>query len=278
LSRVILPVKRDVIFKIYFADKRNIEFLTDFLKATLPIPADEYDELVVVDPHLVRDFADDKLGIVDVKLKTVSGKTIHIDIQVAPFPHMKSRIAYYDAKMITEQLGKGEDYKNIKQVISIIITEDEFIPNSPNCHHRFTMYDKENSVELTDIVEVHTLELCKVPPLLQEAPEDNRLYNWLRFINAEEEIELEAVAQRDPIIKQAVLKLMELSDDERARMLLDKREMERMDESVREEAARIEGEKTKALTIAKNALQMKIPIDDVIKLTGLARQEIEDAD
>ena len=38
VSRVILPVKRDVIFKIYFADERNIEFLTDFLKATLPIP------------------------------------------------------------------------------------------------------------------------------------------------------------------------------------------------------------------------------------------------
>ena len=51
MSRVILPVKRDVIFKIYFADERNIEFLTDFLKATLPIPAEEYDEITIIDPH-----------------------------------------------------------------------------------------------------------------------------------------------------------------------------------------------------------------------------------
>jgi len=256
-----------VIFKIYFADKRNIEFLTDFLKATLPIPADEYDELIVVNPHLVRDFADDKLGIVDVKLKTVSGKTIHIDIQVTPFPHMKSRIAYYDAKMITEQLGKGEDYKNIKQVISIIITEDEFIPDSPNCHHRFTMYDKENGIELTDIVEVHTLELCKVPA----EPEDNRLYNWLRFIKAEEEIELEVVAQRDPIIKKAVLKLMELSDDERARMLLEKREMERMDESVRKSWA-IE---QNSIEIARKLIKMNLSEQQIIEATGLTKKEIE---
>jgi len=262
-----LPVKRDVIFKIYFADERNIEFLTDFLKATLPIPAEEYDELVVVDPHLIRDFADDKLGIVDVKLKTKSGKTIHIDIQVAPQNEMRNRIIYYDAKMITEQLGKSEDYENIKQVISIVITEEEFIVGSPNCHHRFKMYDNVNKVELTDIVEVHTLELCKVP----SEPVDNRLYNWLRFINAEEEIELESVAQRDPIIKRAVLKLKELSDDERARMLLEKREMERMDAAVSERRA----QKQKAIEIAKNLLKAGDSVDKIVLVTGLTKDEVE---
>lgn len=267
MSRSILPVKRDVIFKIYFADERNIEFLTDFLKATLPIPAEEYDELVVVDPHLIRDFSDDKLGIVDVKLKTKSGKTIHIDVQVAPQHEMRNRIIYYDAKMITEQLGKSENYRNIKQVISIIITEDEFVIDSPNCHHRFTMYDNENKVELTDIMEIHTLELCKVP----SEHEDNRLYNWLRFIKAEEEIELEAVAERDPIIKKAVLKLMELSDDERTRMLLEKREMERMDKEVSEYLAVKQG----AIKIAKNLIKAGDTVDKIVLVTGLTKEEVE---
>ena len=267
MNRVILPVKRDVIFKIYFADERNIEFLTDFLKATLPIPADEYDELNIVDPHLIRDFSGDKLGIVDVKLKTKSGKTIHIDIQMAPLNFIRSRIAYYDAKMISEQIGKSEDYQNIKQVISIIITDEEFISGSSNCHHRFTMYDNKNEVELTDIVEVHTLELCKVPA----EPKDNRLYNWLRFINAEEESELETVAQRDPVIKKAVLKLMELSEDERARMLLEKREMERMDNAVRERWAK----KQQAIEIAKKLLDINMPIEQIVTITDLTQKEIE---
>ena len=158
MQRTILPVKRDIIFKIFFADERNIEFLTDFLKSALTIPAEEYDEVLIVDPHLIREHPTDKMGIIDVKLKTVSGRTVHIEIQIAPLPQMRERIAYYDAKMITEQIGKREQYRDIKQVISIVITEQEFIANSPNYHHRFTMYDSVNKVELTDIVEVHTCQ------------------------------------------------------------------------------------------------------------------------
>ena len=39
--------------------------------------------------------------------------------------------------------------------------------------------------------------------------------------------------------------------------------------------ARRKAEKAKAIEIAKNALKMKLPIDDIIKLTGLAREEVE---
>ena len=271
MSRVILPVKRDIIFKIFFADERNIEFLTDFLKSALSIPAEEYDEVVIVDPHLIQEHPKDKLGIIDVKLKTVSGKTIHIEIQVAPLPQMRERIAYYDAKMITEQIGKSEKYKDIKQVISIVITEQEFIADSPNFHHRFTMYDRVNKVELTDIVEVHTLELCKIPA---EA-DNNRLCYWMEFIKAEGEIELEAVARRDPLIRKAVARLMELSSDEKTRLLYEAREKERMDNESREDSARIEGEKAKAFDIARNLLSVGDSVDKIITVTGLTRAEVE---
>jgi predicted transposase/invertase (TIGR01784 family) len=180
---------------------------------------------MIVDPHLIREHPTDKLGIIDVKLKTTTGKTIHIEIQVALPLHMRKRIAYYGSKMITEQLGSNDRYENIKQVISIVITEDAFINDSPNYHHRFTMNDPINKVELSDIIEVHTLELCKIP-----ADADNvRLCYWLEFINAEGEEELEAVANKDPLVKKAVVRLMELSDDEKARMLYEAREKERMD-------------------------------------------------
>jgi len=267
MSRVILPVKRDIIFKIFFADERNIDFLTDFLKSVLLIPTEEYDELTIVDPHLIREHPSDKLGIIDVKLKTVSGRTIHIEIQVAPLPHMRARIAFYDAKMITEQIGKSEKYEEIKQVISIIITEDEFITNSQNYHHRFTMYDKTNDIELTDIVEVHTLELSKIPI---EA-DGSRLCYWMEFIKAEGEIELEAIAQRDPLIKKAVMKLMELSADEKTRLLYEVREKERMDNADRMDWAL----KQQVIAIAKKMLKMNLPIEQIIEATGLTKKEIE---
>jgi predicted transposase/invertase (TIGR01784 family) len=250
MSKFVLPVKRDIIFKIFFADERNIEFLTDFLKSALSIPAEEYDEIIIVDPHLIREHESDKLGVIDVKLKTVMGRTIHIEIEVAPLPHMRARIAYYDAKMIAEQIGKGEKYKDIKQVISIVITEKEFISSNPGYHHRFTMYDSVNKVELTDIVEVHTLELCKI----QNATDDSRLRYWMEFIKAEGESELEAVANRDPLIKKAVVRLMELSADEKTRILYEAREKERMDiEDIKDGALATEREKWQSVVADKEA-------------------------
>ncbi|MCL2254823.1 MAG: Rpn family recombination-promoting nuclease/putative transposase [Lachnospiraceae bacterium] len=238
MEHTLLPVRNDAIFKIFFADERNIEFLTDFLKSILTIPEDEYDEVIIVDPHLIRDNSTDKLGIVDVKIKTVSGKTVHIEIQCKPFLHMRQRLAYYSGKMITEQIGKSDKYSEIKQVISIIITEYEFIENSANFHHRFTMYDKNNKIELSDIVEINTLELCKIPD-----ESDSRLFYWLKFIKSEGEVEMEALANKDPLMRKAVARLMELSADEKTRLLYEAREKERMDYEDRIDEARSEGEK-----------------------------------
>jgi predicted transposase/invertase (TIGR01784 family) len=184
--------------------------------------------------------------------------------------------------MITEQIGKSEKYEDIKQVISIVITEKEFIHNSPPYHHRFTMYDSINGVELTDIVEVHTLELCKI----KDEDDSDRLNYWMRFIKAEGEIELKAVAERDPLIKKAVARLMELSADESARMLYDLREKERMDiedmlddvrnkERMDREDREEQARKDKALEIARNLIEMNIAIEQIIKATGLTREEIE---
>ncbi|MDR2571658.1 MAG: hypothetical protein LBD23_15385 [Oscillospiraceae bacterium] len=68
-----------------------------------------------------------------------------------------------------------------------------------------------------------------------------------------EENELEAVAQRDPVLKKAVARLMELSADERTRMLYDLREKERMDNTAREDWA----VKQNSIKIAKNYLNIK---------------------
>jgi len=129
------------------------------------------------------------------------------------------------------------------------------------------MYDKANDVELTDIVEVHTLELSKI----QTGTDNSRLYYWMEFIKAEEEIELEAVAQRDPLIKKAVARLMELSADEQTRMLYELREKERMDNETREDWAR----KQNSTEIAKKLLEIKMPIEQIVTITNLSQKEIE---
>ena len=81
-NRAFLPVKSDVIFRLFYADERNQEFLVSLLKSMLRLPEDDYNEIEIADPHLLREFDDDKLAVIDVKLHTKSKKVIHIEIQL----------------------------------------------------------------------------------------------------------------------------------------------------------------------------------------------------
>ena len=242
--------------------------LTDFLKSVLRLPADDYDEVTLIDPHLKREYEGDKLGILDVRVRTKSKKTINIEIQVSPSPQIKERVVFYSAKMVTEQIGAGEPYSKIKRVISIIITDYILIPESKKYHNRYTLYDPETKTEFTDVIEVNTLELVKLP----EHDDGTKLWDWMKFLSAKNKGDLDMLAEKNPQVKKAVVRLMELSNDERTRLLYESRHKMEWDNYAREHGARNE----ERLAIAKNALRKNLSIDDIIEITGLTREEIEE--
>ena len=279
-ERKFLPVKNDIVFHMFFTDFKNKDSLIAFLKAILILPDDDYEDIDVTDPHLIREFSEDKLGIVDVKLKTKSKKIVHIEIQLTVTPKLKQRIAFYNAKLVVEQIKKGDDYSDINKAISILITEEVFIKGSPKYHHCFRFYDSEAGVELTDIVEIHTLELKKLP----DSADGTDLYNWARFITADSEDDMDMVAESSPQLRQAVVRYRELTADERARVLFEYREKARRDyvsdiNWAKEQGlteGRTEGEKTKAFSIAKSLLSTNLSVEEIARVTDLTRKEIED--
>ncbi len=268
---VILKPKNDIIFKLFFGDERNNELLKDFLKSILDLPDDDYDKITIVDPHLLREYPNDKMGILDVKLTSKTGKIINIEIQISPISMFKNRIVYYQAKMITEQVGKNNDYGKIKRVINIVITDFDIIHESPKYHHRFLQYDPENNISFTDLTETHTLELSKLP----DDFDGTALCDWLKFLAAEKEVDFDMVAERNPEIKKAVVRIKELSADERARMLYEARELEQMDNRIRLRDARREGIMEGTIQIAKKFILRGRPIDEIIDYTGLTVDEIK---
>ena len=269
-GRSFLPVKSDVIFRLFFADERNVEFLIGFLKSVLRLPEDDYDKIEIVDPHLLREYAEDKLAILDIKLRSKSRKIIHIEIQLIA-SQIRERIIYYDAKLITEQIGSGDHYDVIKKVISILIIDDKLIPEDQKYHHRFTLYDPEAGIEFSDLLEINTLELLKLP----KNADGTALYDWASFIAAERKEELDMVAERNPEVKKAVVKLLELSEDERNRDLYERREKERRDLAAREKWVRQEGRQEGLLDVAKSLISAGDSIEKIVRVTGLLRDDVE---
>ena len=238
-NRELLSVKLDFVFKQIFGDQKNTDILAGFLKSVLDIPEEEYERITIVDPHVKTDFPSDKYGILDIKIHTKNGQIIHTEIQIAPIPEMDERILYYQSKMLTEQIGSGQNYSLIKKVISIIITDYSLLQlsGSGRYHHQFR-YRTSDGIELTDLAEINTLELTKLP----DETDMTELWNWMRFMATKNMEELNMLATKSPELKKAVGVLKELSADERTRMLAEEREKAWRDEASRLDGARKEGE------------------------------------
>jgi predicted transposase/invertase (TIGR01784 family) len=262
---LMLP-KVDIAFKLLFGDERSKNILTDFLKAALPeLAEEEFAELTIVDPHLKREFIDDKLEILDVKIRTARGKSIDIDIQVSDLPEMRSRITYYLANMITEQIGRGGHYNDLKRAISIVITDYDFIPESSRCHTAYRMLETEEHFPFNDLMEIHVLNLERLP-----AEGEGKLLDWLRFLKAETEEEFKMLAEKYPMIQEAYCKLQEMSEDEANRMIYEARL-----KAQRDEYSRTQGALRKAREeIARNFKQLGISVEQIAQGTGLSIDEI----
>jgi hypothetical protein len=62
---------------------------------------------------------------------------------------------------------------------------------------------------------------------------DDYLWHWLRFLRAESKEDLDMVAQASPNLEKVVVKLLELSEDEEARMIYEAEAKYQRDERAR---------------------------------------------
>ena len=208
---VLLPTN-DWIFKRIFGDERNKLLLIDMLEAYIVLPKEEF-EITLLDTHLKREAKDDKLGILDIKLKTKSGKILDIEIQVLPFAHMGKRISYYKSSLIAEQICSGDDYNKIQTVICVVITKHIMHKHIKGYINRFRFQTDEGELFEDMPEEIYTIELPKIPA--EDDGSKSRL--WSIFLSAETREEFEMVAEKSPRIREAVQELFILSKNEEVR-------------------------------------------------------------
>jgi len=162
-------------------------------------------------------------------------------------------------------------------VITIVITDFIVIPNSAEYHHTFRYYyDAKHKVELTDLKEIHTLELPK-------KSDTTELFDWLMLIRAKNREEYEMIAKKKPVFEEVVAMVKQLSADEQARMEYDKHELWRMDyaatmrNATRKgiEKGRAEGKIEGKIETARNMKAKGYSIADIIDITELPEEEIK---
>ena len=86
--------------------------LKDFLEAILNI---HINKVEVKNPELTPNMADEKLGILDLKLDIDNERVVDVEMQVSNEHNIKERSSTYLSKLAAEQLKAKQNYKELKR-------------------------------------------------------------------------------------------------------------------------------------------------------------------
>ena len=280
-----LKVKNDFIFRKIFGDEKNKDILISFLNAVLEFEdSEKLEDIQIIDStELKRDCIDDKLGILDIRAKTISGEHINIEVQLVNRFNMDKRTLFYWSKIFSEQLKAGQPYDELKKTITINILDFNYIKTDRYSTVFHLWEDSNKDCKLTDVLEIRFLEL---PKFRKKQPDLSKpLDRWMVFIEDSPEEVLEMAKIAEPAIAKAERILEHLGSFDEIRRYYEAREMAIHDEISRITGARAEGisigrsegkaegQLAKSVEIAKNLLDI---LDDqtISKKTGLPIEDV----
>lgn len=192
-----------------------------FCAAILRISPEEIDDTELLPTHLPRDYADDKLGILDVRIRLKDGTQINVEMQVKYFDFWDERALFYLSKMFSEQLKTGDSYENLKKCIHVSILDFILFPEDDRCCRTIHFRDDETGNLYSDKLELQILELKKLP---KEIKTGEDIINWMLFFNGKDRKEFELMAGTSTYLGEAYEALQKLSADDLKRLEYEARE------------------------------------------------------
>lgn len=272
--------KVDVAFKMIFTETKEgkaafIDFLNDILESGTPIK-----DLIHLPTHFCRSLFE-KESIMDIRIKTQNNLEIDVEMQVRNVKDYISRSMYYLAKMYANQEIKGMEYFKLKKCIVINILDFTLIKESDKMHNVYRFKEIYQNNELTDLLEVHFIELPKFH--ITNADQLSPVEKWVCFFKyagdtSKEEIIKSIICEKEGI-RLAYESLIKVSADESFRAAYDSRERFIIDWNSRVKTARAEGiaegEVKAKLEIARNLINNGLDIKEVALLTNIQETEIK---
>ncbi len=217
----------DFIFKKIFGEKGNEDILIAFINAVLKrTKKEQIVEVEIIDnKQLTKELILDKTGIIDVRAKTSKGENIDIEVQLTDQGNMDKRTLFYWGKMYLENIKQGQDYTSLEKVITINILDFEFLGTESYQSSFHLWEDIEKDYMLTDVVEIHFLELPKFRKKKDKDYRENAIERWLMFLEKDiSETTLKELMSLDTAIEKAEQKIEYLSSDEEAMRIYYERE------------------------------------------------------
>lgn len=272
MTLALLPPKMDFVFKRIFGNENRPNVLISFLNAVLT-PVDPIKSVSLKDTTIEKSHLEDKYSRLDVKAMTNKGEHINIEIQLKDEYNMIKRSLYYWSKLYEGQLESGENYQKLSRTICINLLDFNLL-NHSNFHSVYRLKDCRTNEELTDVMELHFIELKKMKDVQRVEDVKSKLEAWLYFINQPDSELVQELEKVEIEIKEAKAELVRLSGDRKERERYEKRRESRLNEVSALAYAEEKGVKRRNIEIAKNLLDV-LDNETISLKTGLPIEEVE---
>ena len=251
------------------------------------------------DKELLSDTLDKKTGILDLQIDVNNTEKVDVEVQLVERSNLPERLLFYFSKLYLKGIGKGEDYRIAKRVVLIAIIDYNLkIEIEDKKMETIWQIVEKNHPKtiLTNKFEIHILELEKVKEEYKKNKE-NKKAQWLLFLDDPETEEVKEIMEKNEDVKEAVIEVRKLSQDEQLQREAELREKAIMDEKAiyqagldngKEEGEKLGRKKGRVYNIpidvdtietmkevAKKLLKQNMNIENVAEITGLTIEEIE---
>ena len=268
-----VPLTDDRFFRSVFADPHHTDPLVLFLKAVLELPDADWEHLTVTDTHAVPEREGAKEVVLDVRVLLGTVRTVAVEVQVRPAA--LDRFVYYGAKNLAGRLVSGDQYDQVGQAITVVITGFVLYGRPAGYHHVVELHrvhDGQCQGLATDAQVVHILQLPSLGP-----DDGTKAWRWLRAFAATSWEELEMVAKTDTDVAY-LARLVEHYASRAAEDAKDAHDKWLWDQTWREDTARAEGLAEGRREAARNALRAGLAVEQTAQITGLTCDEVRQLD
>ena len=271
----------DYFIRYLFTDKGSSEsILLDFINSIM-INANmkTFRSVEILTPFNLKKNRNLKETIVDVKCITQNGSVVIIEIQLQGNSRFPERILYYWAANYSKLLKHGERYDELTPVISINLLNFN-LDKTKNIHSCYMLYEMNNKKLLTDHLQIHIIELKKFKKNILTKD----LNCWLKMFTSKNlEASMSEIVKEKPIMEEVQKKYNNFVKSKLMMMEYEKKEAYlygnqiMLDEERRlgREEGREEGEKNKAISIAKSLKKSGLDAKFISENTGLSIEEIK---
>lgn len=285
-------VRFDWAIKRLLRQKANFDVLEGFLTVFL---GEKVTILEILESESNQLSAEDKFNRVDIKARNSKDEIIIIEIQNTRELYYLERIFYGVAKAITEHISLGETYYKVKKIYSISVLyfdigkgndylyygQNHFVGVHTGDHLQVNVKERDAIVSRMPaeifpeyvLIRVNEFDKVAVTPLEE----------WMKYLKdgtirpdttapglseAREKLKYFSMPPKERMAYDEHLSAVMIQND-----VLDSAKLEGKIEGRAE--GRAEGRDEERFSIARNMKQLGIPVDVIVKSTGLTSGEIE---